>query len=159
MLLKRMLDFPAMPPFYIDDLQVGMRFRSSDVTVTASDIIAFAQQFDPQPFHTDESAAQKSIFGGLVASGWHTAALTMRLLVQNLPLAGGLIGRGGECEWPAPVRPDDNLHIEGEIIALRDSKTQADRGRVSARVTTLNQHGQAVQIMTAHIVALRRRGG
>src|SRR2546423_13252251 len=105
---------------FLDDLHVGQRFTSGSHPIDEEHIKAFAQQFDPQPFHLDGEAAKDSLFQELVASGWHTAAITMRLLVESgLPLAGGVIGTGGEITWPRPVRPSAILHVESEILELR----------------------------------------
>ena len=113
---------------YLDDLQVGQRFTSRTHRVDEAEIKAFASQFDPQPFHLDENAAKASLFSGLVASGWHTAAMTMRLLVEELPLAGGVIGAGGELSWPRPTRPGDILRVEIEIVEIVPSRSRPDRG-------------------------------
>ena len=150
----------AMTPLYLDDLEVGQRFTSGSVKVEEAAIKAFAAEFDPQPFHLDEQAAEASVLGGLAASGWHTAALTMRLLVDGgAPIAGGVIGAGGEIAWPRPTRPGDLLTVESEVLAVTPSRSRPDRGMVTLRSTTLNQHGDAVQILTAKLVVPRRRSG
>ena len=142
---------------YLDDLQPGQRFYSRSIGISAEQIIAFATQFDPQPFHLDAQAALGSIFQGLVASGWHTAALTMRLLVDGgLPIAGGAIGTGGEISWPRPTRPGDVLSVESEILEVRASRSKPDRGIVTAKCETRNQHGEPVQSMIAKLLVLRR---
>jgi acyl dehydratase len=142
---------------YFEDLAVGRRMTTASVTVDAEAIKAFAERFDPQPFHLDEAAARKTFFGGLVASGWHTAALTMRLLVTSgLPIAGGVIGAGGEVQWPRPTRPGDELTVVCEVVEARPSSTRPDRGMVTVRSETLNQKGEVVQIMTARLVVPRR---
>jgi acyl dehydratase len=142
---------------YFDDLQVGQRHRSGEHLLDEAQIKAFAEQFDPQPFHLDAEAAKKSFFGELVASGWHTAAITMRLLVKSgLPLAGGSIGAGGEIAWPRPTRPGSVLHVESEILELRVSKSRPDRGIVTIRNETRDQNGDIVQVMTAKLVVPRR---
>src|SRR6266481_8969875 len=116
---------------YLDDLVVGQRFTSRTHVVDATEIKAFARQFDPQPFHLDEETAKHAFFGELVASGWHTAAITMRLLVETgLPLAGGIIGAGGEISWPRPTRPGDVLRVMSEIEQVTPSRSRADRGTV-----------------------------
>src|SRR5262245_24068976 len=126
-----------MPALYLDDLRVGQRFVSGTHLMDEEHIRAFAGQFDPQPFHLDAEAAKTTLFGGLVASGWHTAAITMRLLVQSgLPLAGGIVGAGGEIKWPSPVRPEAVLHVESEIIEVRPSRSRPDRGVVTIRSET-----------------------
>jgi acyl dehydratase len=148
------------PPLYLEDLYVGRRFETGSVRVGTESIKAFAADFDPQPFHLDEAAAATSLFGGLVASGWHTAALTMRLLVTGgLPIAGGVIGAGGEVQWPRPVKPGDELRVVCEVVAARPSASRPDRGMVTVRTETLNQAGEAVQIMTARLVVPRRPNG
>ena len=145
-------------PLYFEDLAVGQTFGTGTVKVEREKIKAFAAEFDPQPFHLDEDAARASIFGGLVASGWHTAALTMRLLVEGeLQIVGGLIGMGAEeLRWPRPVRPCDVLRVESEVLDLRPSNSRPDRGIVKMRNTTLNQDGQAVMIQVVNMIVPRR---
>lgn len=143
-------------PLYLEDLHVGQTFVSEPVTLTTEQIKAFAREYDPQPFHLDEDAARDSLFGGLAASGWHTAALTMRMLVQAFPLAGGLVGAGGETTWPRPTRPDDTLTVHVEVLEIMPSRTRPDRGMIRTRSETRNQHGEAVQISTVRIVAWSR---
>ena len=146
-----------MTLLYLDDLQVGQRFTSGSVTVEVAAITGFAAQFDPQPFHLDEAAARASLFGGLAASGWHTAALTMRLLVEGgAPIAGGIVGAGGEIAWPRPTRPGDVLTVESEVLAVTPSRSRPDRGMVILRSTTRNQNDEAVQILTARLVVPRK---
>jgi acyl dehydratase len=142
---------------YLDDLSIGQRFVSASHQMDESQIKAFAAQFDPQPFHLDDEAAKGTLFGGLVASGWHTAAITMKLLVEGgAPMAGGVIGAGGELTWPRPTRPGDMLHVESEIVDIAPSRSRPDRGIVTVRSETRNQRGEAVQIMTAKLVVQRR---
>lgn len=148
----------APPPLYLEDLHVGQTFVSDPVTVTTDQIKAFAREFDPQPFHLDEAAARHSLFEGLAASGWHTAALTMKLLVQCFPLAGGLVGAGGETTWPRPTRPGDSLSVHVEVLEITPSRSRPDRGMIRTRTETRNQHGEAVQVSTVRIVAWRRAG-
>src|SRR5215472_18047011 len=145
---------------YLEDFAVGQSFGSGQVRVDANEIKAFAAKFDPQPFHLDEEAARDTAFGGLAASGWHTAALTMRLLVESeLRPAGGIVGAGGdELRWPRPVRPGDELHLESEVLEVRPSKSHPEHGLVKARTTTLNQAGETVQILVANLVVPRRPG-
>ncbi len=139
----------APAELYLEDLAVGQKFTTRPVTITASEIKTFAAQFDPQPFHLDAELAEKSVFGGLVASGWHTAALTMRLLVDSGPqIAGGLIGLGGHIEWPRATRAGDTLYVESEVVEITPSRTKPDRGVVTIRHRTLNQQGQPVQNAT-----------
>jgi acyl dehydratase len=143
---------------YFDDLRVGQRFTSGEYVIEEAQIKEFARQFDPQPFHLDAEAAQHTFFHGLVASGWHTAAVTMRLLVESgLPLAGGLVGSGGEVAWPRPTRPGAILHVESEIAELKLSRPRANRGLATIRSETRNQSGEVVQIMTARLVVPRKR--
>ena len=119
---------------YLEDLCVAQRFVSGAYLIDEEQIRAFAKQFDPQPFHLDAEAAKATFFGELVASGWHTAAITMRLLVESgLPIAGGLIGAGGEITWLKPVRPGAVLHVESEILELRPSRSRPDRGLATVR--------------------------
>lgn len=143
---------------YLEDFAVGHVFGSARVTVDKERIKTFAAEFDPQPFHQDEEAARRSFFGGLAASGWHTAALTMRLLVESeFRPAGGVIGAGfDELRWPLPVRPGDQLQVESEVLAVRPSKSRPHLGLVKVRITTTNQHGDAVQVFVANIVVPRR---
>jgi acyl dehydratase len=146
-------------PLYLDDLNVGQRFTSTAHAIDAEQIKTFARQFDPQPFHLDEVAAKPTLFQGLAASGWHTAALTMRLLNDgSMPIAGGIIGAGGEIDWPRPTRPGDVLHVESEILAVAPSRSRPDRGMVTMRSRTLNQRGDVLQVLTAKLVVPRRPG-
>jgi acyl dehydratase len=142
---------------HLEDLAVGQRFHAGPVEVTRKAIEAFAEDFDPQPFHLDEETARASFFREQVASGWHTAALTMRLLTRAAPLAGGLIGTGGHIEWTRPVRPGDRLAVEAEILSIA-ARPRAERGVVEIRVTTSNQRGETVQRLTAKILAFARLG-
>ena len=143
---------------YLEDFVVGQVYGSGRITVDTDRLKAFAAEFDPQPFHQDEDAARQSIFGGLAASGWHTAALTMRLLVDSeFRPAGGIIGAGfDELRWPLPVRPGDQLQIASEVLDVRPSKSRPNVGLVKVRITTTNQHGDIVQVYVANIVVPRR---
>jgi acyl dehydratase len=142
---------------YFEDMTSGRRFVSEETEVTADEIKEYARRYDPQPFHMDEAAAADSLFKGLAASGWHTAGITMRLVVQSVPVAGGVIGAGmDEVSWPRPTRPGDVLHTETEILSARGSGTRPGQGWVKMRTTTLNQHGQPVQIIVPNIVVPRR---
>jgi acyl dehydratase len=143
---------------YLEDLNVGQRFTSGLYTMEEDRMKAFAAEFDPQPFHLDEAAAQRSVFGGLAASGWHTAAVTMRLMVQSLPFASGMIGLGGEIAWPKPTRPGDTLRVESEILEIVPSRSKPNQGVVIVRSTTLNQKGDHLQAFTAKIVVSKRPG-
>ncbi len=123
----------------------------------AEQIKAFARQFDPQPFHLEEAAAKDTFFGGLAASGWHVAAITMKLLVgDGAPIAGGLIGAGGEIAGPQPTRPGDVLTVESEVLEVNPSRSRPDRGMVTLRSETRNQRGELAQIFTAKLVVPRR---
>jgi acyl dehydratase len=142
---------------YLEDFSAGQRFQSGPYTVTEEEIRAFAAQFDPQPMHLDAVAARASVFGGLVASGWHTGAITMRLLVEGGPaFAGGAVGLGVEIRWPLPVRPGDTLHIEGEVIEVSLSRSRPDRGRVRLRIETRNQRGEIVQLGFTNVLVPAR---
>ena len=145
-------------PMYLEDLVVGQTFHSGSVTVELERIKAFAADFDPQPFHLDEAAAGHTLFGRLVASGWQTAALSMRLMVDSdFKVAGGLIGMGVEAiRWPRPVYPGDVLRVESEVLEVRPSQSKPDQGIVRIQNTTLNQDNQPVMIQTASLLVPRR---
>ena len=145
-----------MPPRYFDDLKPGERFESQPLEVPGQTIIEFAEKFDPQMFHLDPKSAKRSIFKGLVASGWHTAAITMRLFVQTMNFAEGAIGLGvDELRWPNAVRPDDVLRVETEILDTRPSRSKPGYGIICLRNITKNQRGEIVQTMTAHALIPR----
>jgi acyl dehydratase len=147
----------ARNPLHLEDFFVGQRFSSGSYVLTADRIKAFAAEFDPQPFHLDEEAARSSLFRGLAASGWHTAAVTMRLNVEGgLPLEGGIIGAGAEVSWPRPTRPGDTLRVESEVLEVIPSRSRADRGRVIVMSRTLNQNDEVVQTLKSHLVVFRR---
>ncbi len=143
---------------YFEDYAVGQIFGSGRLRIDRERITTFAAEFDPQPFHRDEAAARDSIFRGLAASGWHTAAVTMRLLVEGeLKPAGGIIGTGfDEFRWPRPVRPGDELRVESEVLEVRPSQSRPDLGVIKVRTTTLNQNGEAVQILVGNLMVPRR---
>ena len=143
---------------YLEDLEPGRRFASGRLRVDAADIRGFAAQFDPQPFHLDPEAARATLFKGLAASGWHTAALTMRLLVESeFAPAGGIVGAGfDELRWPQPVRPGDELHVESEILEVRPSRSRPAQGLVKVRTTTFNQRDEPVQVFTGNLIVPRR---
>jgi acyl dehydratase len=144
---------------YLDDLQIGQRFTSGTYLIEAARIKEFAAEFDPQPFHLDESAAEKSVFTGLAASGWYTAAVSMRLLVTGgLKLANGIIGLGGEIAWPRATRPGDILRVESEVVGIAPSRSKPDQGIVTVRGTTLNQHGEVVYTLMAKLLVPRSKG-
>jgi acyl dehydratase len=142
---------------YFEDFAVGRKFVTAGRRVEAAEIVEFATKYDPQPFHLDAEAAKASVFGGLAASGWHSAAMMMRLIVDSeFRPAGGIIGGGGELQWLKPVRPGDQLHVESEIVELRGSRSRPLQGLVKVRITTLNQHGEPVQTFTPTLLVNRR---
>lgn len=140
----------------LDDLKVGQIFRSGTHQLDEAQIIAFASSFDPQPFHTNPVAAENTFFKGLAASGWHTAAITMKLLVSSANIFGGLIGAGAEVAWPRATRANDVLQVETEIIEIKESRSRPDRGIVTIRSTTRNQDNHTLQIMISRLVVPRR---
>src|SRR5213595_2067355 len=145
---------------YFDDFKTGDRFKSEPLEVTEKKVIEFAHKFDPQMFHLTRKSAERTIFKGLIASGWHTAAMTMRLFVQTLNFAEGAIGLGvDELRWPNAVRPGDALQVETEIVDLRVSRSKPSHGVVRLRNVTVNQHGEVVQTMSASALVLRRDDG
>lgn len=142
---------------YFEDLQVGQTFSSAAEEMTEAEILAFAEKFDPQPFHLDHEVAKATLFGGLAASGWHTAAFTMRLNVTSGPkFAGGIVGGGGEISWPMPTRPGDVLHVESEVLEVMPSRSKPDRGMVVLLSNTVNQDGKIVQVSKMKLVVPRR---
>jgi len=147
-----------MSPLYLEDLAVGQKYGSGRLKIETEQVKSFAAEFDPQPFHLDEEAARGTLFRGLAASGWHTAALTMRLLVDGeFRPAGGIIGAGfDELRWPRPVRPGDELRVESEVLELRPSKSRPEQGMVKVRTTTYNQDDEAVQVSVGNLVVPRR---
>ncbi|BCM85783.1 MaoC family dehydratase [Methylobacterium indicum] len=149
------------PDLYLDDLAPGQVYRSGETTVTEAEIVRFAGEFDPQPFYLDAEAARRTFFGGLAASGWHTAALTMRLLIDSeMRIAGGIIGAGmDEVRWPKPLRPGDTIRLESEVLEVRPSRSRPTQGLAKVRTTTLNQHGEAVQVLVANLLVVRRPEG
>ena len=148
-----------MKPHFLEDFAPGQKYKSSgSVTVDAESIKTFARQYDPQPYHLDENEASRSFFQGLAASGWHTAALTMRLIVDGeLKPAGGVVGAGfDEFRWPKPVRPGDVLRVESEILEVRESKSRPNQGVVKVKTTTLNQKDEPVQVYVGNLIVPRR---
>jgi acyl dehydratase len=144
---------------YLEDLHVGQRFTSATYLMTEERIKSFAQEFDPQPFHLDDAAAQKTVFRGLAASGWHTAAVAMKLLVTSgLPLGNGIIGLGVYLSWPKPTRPGDTLHVESEVLEITPSNSKPNQAVVRVRSTTLNQSGEAVHEFTSKVLVFKRPG-
>lgn len=141
---------------YLEDVFVGQKFVTGTHTLTAEAIKAFARDYDPQPFHTDEETAKDTFFGGLAASGWHTAAITMRLQADSgPPIAGGMIGAGGEISWPRPTRPGDTLHVESEITDVKPSKSRPERGFITLKSETKNQKGEVVQLLVVRLLVWR----
>lgn len=143
---------------FFEDLRLGDTFNTAEHTVTAEEIIAFGRQFDPQPFHTDAEAARSTLFGRLVASGWHTAALSMGLMVRGeMHLDGGVIGQGVDgLRWPRPVLPGDRLRVVMEIAELNPEPSRTGRGKIKLHCRTVNQDGRTVQEMTASLLIGRR---
>jgi len=147
-----------MHQHYFEDLKARDRFESATYLVTAKEIDAFARQFDPQLFHVDGKKAKKTMFKGLIASGWHTAGITMRLFVQTLDFAQGAIGLGvDKLRWPNPVRPGDVLRVQTKILRLRPSSSKPTYGIVRLRNVTINQRGEVVQTMLTNIMVPRRQ--
>jgi acyl dehydratase len=146
-----------MTEHFLEEYQVGQTYSSSVARVESGRIRSFAAEFDPQPFHLSEEGAAGTVFGSLAASGWHTAAMTMRLVVEGtLRPAGGVVGLGfDEFRWPSPVRPGDELHAETEIVEVRSSKSRPGHGVIKVRITTRNQHGLPVQIAVGHLLVPR----
>ena len=144
---------------YLEDVEVGQTFTSGTYVMDATRIKEFAIEFDPQPFHIDENAAKDSVFHGLAASGWHTAAVAMRLLTTSgLRFANGILGLGAEISWPRPTRPGDMLHIDSEVVEIRRSQSKPDYGIVTIRSTMLNQKGETVYVLKAKLLVPRRSG-
>lgn len=143
---------------YLEDFEVGQRFSTGRYIVDGKQIKTFAAEFDPQPFHVDENAARQSIFRGLAASGWHTAAIAMKLLVHgDLRPAGGIVGLGlEEMQWPQPVRPGDELQVQTQILQIRPSSSRPYQGVLKVRNTAINQNGEAVLLQTVNLLVLRR---
>ena len=142
---------------WLDDLHVGHRFRTDVYDLTADDIVEFATKWDPQPFHLSDETAQDTFFHGLAGSGWHTAAITMRLLVTSgIALARGIIGAGGEVAWPTATRPGDRLHVEGEVVDVHTSKSNPNRGFLTIAYDTLNQDGEVRQSSKVRLLAFAK---
>ncbi len=148
-----------MPGRYLEDYAVGQVFGSGRMRVEEDRVRSFAAEFDPQPFHLDAAAAARSVFRGLAASGWHTAAMSMRLFVDSdIRPEGGIVGMGfDEFRWPRPVRPGDELRLESEVLEVRPSASRPDQGLIKVRTTTLNQNDEPVQVMVGNLLVKRRR--
>jgi len=148
---------PTQTRYFLDDLAIGQRFVSGTYVLTEDKLIAFAAEYDPQPFHLDKEAAAATLFKGLAASGWHTAAITMKLLNDGgAPLAGGIVGAGGQIEWPRPTRPGDVLQVVSEVVQIIPSRSKPQQGLVVVRSETMNQHEEVLQVLTAKLIVPRR---
>lgn len=147
-----------MDRMYLEDFAAGQIFHSATHTVTEAEILAYAERYDPQPFHLDHEAAKQTLFGGLAASGWHTAGMTMRLIVDSdfRPAWGVIGGRMESVEWPRPVRPGDVLRVETEVLEVKPSRSKPEQGMLRVRCTTINQQGQPVQVIVPNIIVPRR---
>jgi acyl dehydratase len=147
----------AKQTLYWEDLRVGQKFTSGEYRMDDKRMKEFAAEFDPQPFHLDEASGERSIFKGLAASGWHTAAATMRLLVESdLALSAGIVGVGGEINWPRPTRGGDVLRVECEVMEMIPSRSKPMQGIAKIRNTTLNQNNEVVQVFTASVIVFRK---
>lgn len=146
----------AWEKLYLEDLNLGQVFESDTVRVERAAMLAFAQAYDPQPFHLDPEAGDLSLFRGLAASGWNTAALTMKLLVASVPLADGIIGLSTELSWPTPTYPDDLLRLKTTVQAIEPSATKPDRGVVTMLMETRNQNDKVVQRAIGKLLVFRR---
>ena len=149
-------DNEMRPRLWLDDLSVGQEFHSREHPLDAEQIVDFASRFDPQPFHLDPEAARHSYFQGLAASGWHTMAITMKLLVESIPLAQGIIGAGAEIAWPRPTRPGDILRVKSRIDEITPSRSRPDRAMVLAHCVTLNQNAEVLQDFRARLLVFRK---
>ncbi|WGY71244.1 MaoC family dehydratase [Burkholderia cepacia] len=145
-----------MTKIYLEDMKVGDRYTSAEYRIDADQIHAFARAYDPQVFHLDDDAARHTFFGGLAASGWQTAAITMKLIVESVPIANGIIGAGSDVTWPRPTRPGDVLHVVSEVMAIAPSRSRPERGVVTVQSDTLNQDGECCQRSIARLVVFRR---
>jgi len=146
-----------MEKLYLEDIQPGQKFSTQSMLVTEADIKEFAAKFDPQPFHLDGTAARATFFGGPAASGWHTAAITMRLNVTSGPqIAGGVIGGSSEISWPTPTRPGDVLHVKSEVVEVLPSRSRPEMGVVMLRSETINQDNKIVQLSVMKLIVFRR---
>lgn len=141
---------------YLEDLHVGQRFASAPRSIDADQIKRFAAEYDPQPFHLDEEAAEQSIFKGLAASGWHTAALSMRMLVDSVPLADGLVGAEIQLAWPKPTRPGMTLQLFSEVVDIKPSRSKPDMAIVTMRNETRDQDGEVLQLFTVKMPVFKR---
>ena len=147
---------PPAKRLYLEDLYVGQRFCSGPQMIDEAQIKKFAIEFDPQPFHLSDEGAVGTLFGSLAASGWHTAAITMRLYVDSVPLADGVIGAGAQVDWPKPTRPGATLQLFSEIVSIVPSRSRPDRAIVEMRSETRDEHGEVVQVLTAKLIVFKR---
>lgn len=143
-------------PLYLDDLFVGQCFYSGEYAMDEVRLKDFAREFDPQPFHLDHEAALPTLFGGLAASGWHTAAISMRLMVESVPIAGGMIGAGVEISWPQPTRPDDRLRLKSTVVEVTPSRSKPDRGWIRLESLTFNHKDELLQRLVSRILIFKR---
>jgi acyl dehydratase len=150
---------PAAERLYLEDLHVGQRFASAPYLLDAEEIKKFAAEFDPQPFHLSEEGAADTLFGSLAASGWHTAAITMRLLVESVPLADGLIGVELQLAWPKPARPGMTLQVFSELVDIKPSQSKPHMAIVTMRNETRDQDGEALQVFTVKMPVFKRVRG
>lgn len=148
-----------MQQLYLEDLNVGDKWISREETISTEEIKTFADSYDPQPYHLDEKRAEDTFFGQLVASGWQTAGVTMRLMVESIPIATGLIGAGAQIKWPKPTYPGNTLRVEAEVVEIKESNSKPDRGMVVVEITTLNQNDEPVQLFTCTMLAFKRASG
>jgi len=144
------------PPVFLEDLVVGHVFHSEEHLLDARQIIEFARQFDPQPFHLDAKTAKETFFKGLAASGWHTAAITMKLIQGSVPIANGIIGAGGEIGWPRPTRPGDVLRVESKVLEIKPSRSKPNQGMVTLECRTLNQDDAVCQSLITKLIVMRK---
>jgi acyl dehydratase len=154
--MNRVTENDTTQKLALEDLVVGQVFTSGSFRLEAEQIKSFAAEYDPQPFHTDEELAKATFFAGLAASGWQTAAVTMKLLVQSTPILGGLIGAGAEISWPRATRPGDTLTVQTEVLDIRNLRTRPGYGIVTVRSTTLNQNSEPVQVIVSKLVVPKR---
>lgn len=143
-------------PIYLEDLIEGCEYRSAEHQLDAQQIVEFARQFDPQPFHLDDAAAKDTFFKGLAASGWHTAALTMKLIQSSVPIANGIIGAGGEIGWPRPTRPGDVLRVVSKVVEIKPSRSKPNQGMVTLECLTLNQQDEICQRLVTKLIVMRK---
>ncbi len=137
----------------VETLEIGQTFTSDSLLITKDKIIAFAKEFDPQPFHLDEDEAKQTFFNELVASGWHTSSVTMKLILQSMPFKHGMVGSGGQVSWKRPVKPNDSLHVTTKIINIKPAKNNANQIYLTLECQTLNQFNRVCQIMEANVIA------